>query len=159
MSSIGLVVSEEKMFENVDGRRTDGRRSHWYTISSPMSLRLRWAKNSANGKKIMKKSPSMQRVKSLNPLENTMKNQQKFHGHVNHPLKRVAINYFTVITEIILASIKHLQQVKSQSKWPPQQYLTNRKPYWYINTKQASLNLTNGNPYWRTLEMHHLLKC
>ena len=39
MSSIGPVVSEEKMFENVDGRRTDGRRSHWYTISSPMSLR------------------------------------------------------------------------------------------------------------------------
>ena len=39
------VVSEEKMFENVDGRRTDdGLRSHWYTISSPMSLRLRWAK-------------------------------------------------------------------------------------------------------------------
>ena len=32
MSSIGPVVSEEKMFENVDGRR-----SHWYTISSPMS--------------------------------------------------------------------------------------------------------------------------
>ena len=26
-------------------RTTDGRRSHWYTISSPMSLRLRWAKN------------------------------------------------------------------------------------------------------------------
>ena len=25
MSSIGPVVSEEKMFENVDGRRTDGR--------------------------------------------------------------------------------------------------------------------------------------
>ena len=45
MSSIGPVVSEEKMFENVDGQRTDdGRRSHWYTISSPMSLRLRWAK-------------------------------------------------------------------------------------------------------------------
>ena len=39
--NIGPVVSEEKMFENVDGRRTDGRRSHWYTISSPMSLRLR----------------------------------------------------------------------------------------------------------------------
>ena len=37
---IGPVVSEEKMFENVDGR-TDGRRSDWYTISSPMSLRLR----------------------------------------------------------------------------------------------------------------------
>ena len=46
MSSIGPVVSEEKMFENVDGRRTDdGRRSHWYTISSPMSLRLRLANN------------------------------------------------------------------------------------------------------------------
>ena len=29
-----------------DGRRTDdGRRSHWYTNSSPRSLRLRWAKN------------------------------------------------------------------------------------------------------------------
>ena len=29
-----------------DRRRTDdGRRSHWYTISSPMSLRLRWANN------------------------------------------------------------------------------------------------------------------
>ena len=25
MSSIGPVVSEEKMFENIDGRRTDGR--------------------------------------------------------------------------------------------------------------------------------------
>ena len=35
------------MFENVDGRTdngwTDGRRSDWYTISSPMSLRLRCA--------------------------------------------------------------------------------------------------------------------
>ena len=45
MSSIGPVVSEEKMFENVDGRTDDGptdeRRSDWYTISSPMSLRLR----------------------------------------------------------------------------------------------------------------------
>ena len=27
MSSIGPVVTEEKMFENVDGRRTDGRRT------------------------------------------------------------------------------------------------------------------------------------
>ena len=33
------------MFEKVDGRRTDDRRrSHWYTNSSPWSLRLRWAK-------------------------------------------------------------------------------------------------------------------
>ena len=32
----------EEMFENVDGRRTDDRRwSHWYTNSSPRSLRLR----------------------------------------------------------------------------------------------------------------------
>ena len=38
---ISLVVSEEKMFENVDGRTPDGRRSHWYTNSSPRSLRLR----------------------------------------------------------------------------------------------------------------------
>ena len=33
LSLIGQVVSEEKMFEIVDGRRSD-----WYTISSPMSL-------------------------------------------------------------------------------------------------------------------------
>ena len=26
------------MFENVDGRTTDRRRSHWYTNSSPQSL-------------------------------------------------------------------------------------------------------------------------
>ena len=34
------------MFENVDEQMTDGRLSDWYTISSPMSLGLRWAKNS-----------------------------------------------------------------------------------------------------------------
>ena len=38
---IGLVVIEEKMFVNVDGLTDDRRRSDWYTISSPMSLRLR----------------------------------------------------------------------------------------------------------------------
>ena len=42
LSLIGPVVSE-KMFENVGGRTTDGRRSDWYTISSPMSFQLRWA--------------------------------------------------------------------------------------------------------------------
>ena len=40
LSSIGPGVSEE-MFENVDGRMTDGRQSHWYTNGSPWSLRLR----------------------------------------------------------------------------------------------------------------------
>ena len=45
LSSIGPVVSEEKVFENVDGQMDAGRRSHWYTNSSPRSLRLRWAKN------------------------------------------------------------------------------------------------------------------
>ena len=35
-----------KCWRTTDGRRTDdGRRSHWYTNSSPPSLRLRWAKN------------------------------------------------------------------------------------------------------------------
>ena len=38
--NIGPVVTEEKMFENVDGR-TDRRQSDWYTISSSMSLPLR----------------------------------------------------------------------------------------------------------------------
>ena len=35
-----------------DGRRTtdDGRRSHWYTNSSPRSLRLRWAKKTPPAK-------------------------------------------------------------------------------------------------------------
>ena len=36
------MASEEMYFENVDD---DGRRMPAYTISSPMSLRLRWAKN------------------------------------------------------------------------------------------------------------------
>ena len=40
---------QEMSFENVDGRtdgrRTDGRRMPVYTISSPTSLRLRYAKN------------------------------------------------------------------------------------------------------------------
>ena len=37
-----------KCWQTTDDRRRtdDGRRSHWYTISSPMSLRLRWANNS-----------------------------------------------------------------------------------------------------------------
>ena len=34
-----------KCWRTTDGRTDDGRRSHWYTNSSPMSLRLRWAKN------------------------------------------------------------------------------------------------------------------
>ena len=47
LSSIGPVVSEEKMFENVGGCR-----SHWFTISSPRSLRLRWAKMRTNSFKL-----------------------------------------------------------------------------------------------------------
>ena len=46
MKKMGFTSSEEKSFENVDDRRTtDGRRMPACTISSPMSLRLRWAKN------------------------------------------------------------------------------------------------------------------
>ena len=42
---IGFTASEEKSFENDDGQwRMDRRRMPAYTISSPMSLRLRWAK-------------------------------------------------------------------------------------------------------------------
>ena len=39
------MASEEMSFENVDGQQMNGRRMPAYTISSPMSLRLRWAKN------------------------------------------------------------------------------------------------------------------
>ena len=41
MERICLTASEEMSFENVDGRMTDGRRIPVYTISSPVSLRLR----------------------------------------------------------------------------------------------------------------------
>ena len=43
LASIGPVVSEE-MFKEC-GRQTDGRRRPTCPISSPTSLRLRWAKN------------------------------------------------------------------------------------------------------------------
>ena len=42
MVRTGFMASEETSFENVDGRTTD---ASGYTISSPMSLQLRWAKN------------------------------------------------------------------------------------------------------------------
>ena len=45
METIGHTAPEEMSFENVDGRTTDGQtEAGWmpvYTISSPMSLRLR----------------------------------------------------------------------------------------------------------------------
>ena len=47
MERIGFTASEEMSFEKVDRWRTtttDGQRMPTYTISSPMSLRLRWAK-------------------------------------------------------------------------------------------------------------------
>ena len=40
--AIGPVVSEEKSFEIVDGRRTDDGASLYYKL--PRSLQLRWAK-------------------------------------------------------------------------------------------------------------------
>ena len=51
LTSIGPVVSEKKMFENVDRQQTTDDRLQTttteasHTISSPVSLRLRWAKN------------------------------------------------------------------------------------------------------------------
>ena len=48
LASIGPVVSEENMFENVDIHtyiHTYGRRRPAYPISSSVSLRLRWANN------------------------------------------------------------------------------------------------------------------
>ena len=45
MERIYFTASEEMSFENVDKRTdVDGRRIPTYTISSPKSLRLRWAK-------------------------------------------------------------------------------------------------------------------
>ena len=47
LTSIGPVVPEEKTFENVNTRHTDrqtDRQQPCHMISSPMSLRLRWAK-------------------------------------------------------------------------------------------------------------------
>ena len=48
MARIGFMASEEMSFENVGDERLttmDGRRMPAYTMSSPMSLRLMWAKN------------------------------------------------------------------------------------------------------------------
>ena len=42
---IGFMASEEMSLENIDRWRMDGRRMPVYTISSPMSLWIRWAKN------------------------------------------------------------------------------------------------------------------
>ena len=53
LSLIGPVVSEEKVFENVD-RRMDGGRSHRYTLSSPIDLQLRWATKQQTTKKSQK---------------------------------------------------------------------------------------------------------
>ena len=44
MTSIGPMVPEEKTFENINTWHTD-RQQPWHMISSPMSLRLRWANN------------------------------------------------------------------------------------------------------------------
>ena len=46
MARISFMASEEMSFENVDDVRTmmDGQQMPAYTISSPMSLQLRWAK-------------------------------------------------------------------------------------------------------------------
>ena len=49
-----------KCWRTTDGRRTDGRRtddgrrSHWYTISSPMILRLTWANKSLSKTSVCK---------------------------------------------------------------------------------------------------------
>ena len=47
---------------------TDGR-SHWYTVSSPMSLRLRWAKSKATS--------SLFPIKMIAKLEWTQRNAQE----------------------------------------------------------------------------------
>ena len=66
------------MYENVDRRRTtdgrtdDGRRSHWYTIGSPMSLRLRRAKKKGLlaelEKKKIKKSQKGHKIFGVGPV-------------------------------------------------------------------------------------------
>ena len=50
MEIIGFTASERMSFEKVDRRRTtmDGQRMPAYTISSPMSFRLKWANNSGS---------------------------------------------------------------------------------------------------------------
>ena len=67
--AIGPAVSEEKSFEIVDGRRTDGRTDGRTTDDGafpsyklPRSLRLRWAKNGQMKGKIRARSPI------LNPI-------------------------------------------------------------------------------------------
>ena len=57
MERIGFTASEEKSFEcwrRTTDERTDGRRMPAYTISLPMSLRLRWAKDSTKMSHLMR---------------------------------------------------------------------------------------------------------
>ena len=69
------MVSEEKMFENVDGRTdgrgTDGRRSDWYTISSPMSLGSGELKRALTQSKLIQTWPVF--YNALHPTVNWMK--------------------------------------------------------------------------------------
>ena len=45
MVRMGFMASKEMSFENVERQTTDGRHMPTYTISSPLSHQLRWAKN------------------------------------------------------------------------------------------------------------------
>ena len=79
LASIGPVVSEKRMFKEcgrrTDRRRTDGQttddgqRRPTYPISSPMSLRLRWAKKT----NFVVKADSLKRAELLENLKHDMK--------------------------------------------------------------------------------------
>ena len=101
--AIGPAVSEEKSFEIVDGRRTDGRRTThngaclYYKL--PRSLRLRWAKKLVKGwlhqclhSFLKSVSPDFQLFKFGSPSPETRKSRFPIFGkakfqHCLMPLK------------------------------------------------------------------------
>ena len=112
MRRIGLTASEEMSFENVD-RRTDDRRIPSYTISSPMSLRLRWTKNQQNNPKPQHKDDVKQKTISKGVVHIIGENETQFKATFNYkanqrtngPVKR---------SPDIWANRK----IKFGSKWP-----------------------------------------
>ena len=73
LASIGPMVSEEKMFENVDNKHTYGRQRPTYIIGLPMSLQLMWAKNSKSGKSRGRSRQANDHQAILNKMNKTSK--------------------------------------------------------------------------------------
>ena len=113
---IGFMASEEMSFENVDWRRTDRRRMPAYTISSPISLRLRWAKILKENRTYIKNIDiDIYTTCSLNMLLSYLMRKHEFLPYANnkgadqpiHPRSLISasvIHYLDIIIPILAKS-------------------------------------------------------